>query len=103
MEKTTRQMKREILCPKCSLGYDLHPLDYQGGFHMRRVAIVAQRPSEHGLTIKTDGHSVFTPMATLVCDHCAAPIHDGENAVAVTTWNGNREGEPGEWEKEYRK
>lgn len=38
---------------------------------------------------------------SLVCDYCARPLNQGDEVVAITSWNENREGEPGLWEVEY--
>lgn len=91
-------MKREILCPSCAEEYRLHPADKMIGFKMRRVEIQSVKvPPGHG--IKVNG--AFHAMAAIKCDHCDAIVNDKSPAVAFTTWNTNREGTPGDWEREY--
>lgn len=76
-------MKREILCLDCHRLAPMHPEDVLNGFTRR-----------------------FTPLKvslSLVCDHCASPINQGEPAMAITWWNINREEPPWFWEVEYGK
>jgi hypothetical protein len=96
-------MKREILCQECgSKQHPMHPEDVLNGMKRRVVSLLVRKPPVHGLTVITDkAPAEFHPLRSLVCDHCNTPISDGTGAVAVTWWNTNREGEPGNWEQEY--
>lgn len=90
-------MKREILCPKCGRGYQLHPLDVRDGYQMRRVVIRIRTPADHGFTVNGD----FSPMRHIHCDHCDCEMAEHDTGIAVTTWNSHKEGEPGNWEGKY--
>ena len=93
-------MMRRIECRKCgakSYRKPLPPEDVQTGFVRRQVFIACKKPDYHGITI----NDVHTPLDSLFCDLCGERIQDGDIAFAGTTWNTNREGEPGWWEKEY--
>ena len=39
----------------------------------------------------------------LRCDYCNAEIIPGDEVIAQTQWNTNREGTPYDWEQEFRK
>lgn len=89
-------MIREILCPDCARRYNLHPLDSARGLQMRKVEIAKVRvPDRHGVTINGE----FRPMEAIHCDHCDSIVSGA--AVACTTWDKRRQGEPGNWEGEY--
>lgn len=40
---------------------------------------------------------------SLCCDTCAKPINPGDEIIATTYWNKNREGAPWDWEAGYGK
>lgn len=91
-------MKREILCSTCAARrLPSHPDDIAAGYVSRRVEIKAKVPPNHGLTI----NGQFHPMEAIRCDLCNEVLTDGTPAVALTTWNQNRESEPRLWEQEY--
>lgn len=96
-------MTRSIVCKACAARQrPMHPLDVLDGFHRRTVDLLAKKPAEHGITVIEGGKTTYTELRSLMCDTCNEPITDGTGAVAVTYWNENREGEPGNWEKEYQ-
>lgn len=91
-------MTRYLYCPKCGAAYKLHPQDALDGFRARVVKLPkAEKPKDHGLRINGE----FMPLSELVCDACSDVIPSGSPAVAVTMWNTNREGTPGNWEHEF--
>lgn len=95
-------MKRDILCPGCGPRYlkGLPAEDFAMGFKQRVVRVVAKRPEGHGISVITE--STTTREETpLRCDLCGANIPDGEIVHARTVWNTNREGTPGNWEKDF--
>lgn len=101
-------MKREIVCPSCyAKRGTTHPEDAALGFTHRVVIGRASKPDDHNVKIyagdKLDSMSLVETIncETLVCDHCNDPVMDGQEAVAITTWQPEREGTPGNWEKEY--
>lgn len=90
---------RLLICPQCATApYHVrqHPEDKAMGFRWRRVEIPhARKPDEHYVTINGKRQP---EMATLFCDACGEPILNGSPAVAISQW---RDGELGDWEKEY--
>jgi hypothetical protein len=100
-------MKREILCSECGSDYFLMSVDRQRGFQMRRTEIAKVRcPAGLGVETTTtqDGKVSdvqYEPRYELHCDHCDKVIPEGAPALAATTWNTTREGQPGAWENSY--
>lgn len=93
-------MKREILCPDCAanLPLALDVEDRANGFTFRTVALDGVKtPPNHGIEINGKRET----LSAIHCDRCNETIPDGSPAVAVTTWNTNREGEPRAWEGQY--
>ena len=91
-------MKREILCETChGKRVGTHPEDAANGWLSRSVRIKVKKPDVHGITL----NGTFESLKSIVCDHCGSAIADGQEALAVTQWNTNREGEPGNWEQGY--
>lgn len=89
-------MIRQIQCRSCGEIWKAHPLDVAAGLKTRKVYLSPKTPNGHGYSI----NGVFHPLQHVHCDLCNSVI-SGQIAVATTTWNTNREGEPGPWELEY--
>lgn len=94
-------MTRYILCPECGGKFKLHPEDHTKGFTMRKIPIIARKPENLEIVIHMSIVTEKIPVTILVCDHCNVSIPDGSPAMAVTLWNEEVEGEPGNWEQEY--
>jgi hypothetical protein len=81
----------------------MHAEDVSMGFKRRRVQITVKKPAVHDVTTLIDGKVTnVESLPSIMCDSCGAPIPDGSTAWAETMWRSSREGEPGNWEKEYQ-
>jgi len=96
-------MIRRIHCEECDRKTrPQHPEDVAMGWKRRRVQLRAKKPPVHDVKIIVNGELKHTQhLPSLVCDACNAPLPDVTPAFALTEWQENREGEPGQWEKEY--
>lgn len=102
-----KTMKREIICGDCNAKRGpSDPRDVAAGYVTRKVVIRAKKPPElvRKTTVYDEGHTHITRevLSSLQCDGCGKKIADGEEAVAVTMWNKEREAEPRGWESEYQ-
>lgn len=96
-------MIRKIICGDCrnKLGPQ-HPEDVANGFAQRIVRIsAAKKPDEHQIKTIMGADVYVENVPSLMCDHCNAKLGDGIEIFALTIWNTNREGEPGNWEQQY--
>jgi len=97
---------RRIYCKDCEK-YTVNCLaveEQMMGWHHRVVAITAQKPPDHHVTVTEyeKGESPKykrTDLPTLLCDCCGQPIPDGAIAFAYTDWRGSIE--PPVWETDY--
>ena len=97
-------MIRKIECLECWRSLEMMPTpteDVAAGWKRRVVTIRAKKPADHQITIHSGDETETVNLASVMCDLCGAPIPDGAEAKAVTMWNENREGEPGNWEMDY--
>jgi hypothetical protein len=86
-------MSRQLLCRKCGDPYDLHALDKQHGFFMRKT-FVALGANAHGVTVNGE----FTPMNNYHCDKCDELI---DNTVVVAASIFTLEKPLGNWEEDF--
>ena len=93
-------MIRKIHCQKCGTkGFiPQDSRDKADGWKQRVVHLIAKKPSEHFVTIKSAKTTERHDLPTMFCDSCGAPILDGEKCVAITMWRGDT---PLIWENEF--
>lgn len=71
------------------------------GFFRRVTLGLTKQPEERNRNISINGVKHALSLEHFNCDHCDKEIKPGTEAIAVTTWNSEREVEPLAWEEEY--
>lgn len=99
-------MKREFVCRKCAdtgpkLKLGVSPLKTDPGFFKRTTLGLTKQPEERNREISINGVKHALSLEHFNCDHCDKEIKPGTEAIAITTWNSERESEPLQWEEEY--